>query len=310
MTTWSHLQTDDVTAWAELTNLLARVDQTDEFYDAADLAEELTEHGVTPARDTWALWEADQLVGYGQVRFRESHDGEATVHLGGGVHPDFRRRGLGTQLMDRMEARGAELARERLPGAPATWAAPGGIEGASVRPLLEGRGYAIVRYWNEMRRPVTPEPVVVPEVDALLVSPSPEHQEATRLAHNAAFRDHWGSGPKSAEAWNDTWTARSNRMPISTLALDPQGRVLAYVLVGQWVPEEAYIGLVGTIPAARGRGLAHAALLRTVSLAQGYDRVALDVDSASPTGATRLYEKAGFTLAKVTCSYHRQVPAG
>lgn len=308
MTTWTHLRHDDVSTWAELTNLLARVDRTEEFYDAADLAEELTEHGVAPERDTWALWEGDQLVGYGQVRFRESHEGEARLHLGGGIHPDFRRRGLGTHLMDRMEARGVELARERLPGAPATWAAPGGLEGASVRPLLEGRGYAIVRYWNEMKRFVTAGVVDVPAVDATLVSPTAEHQEATRLAHNEAFVDHWGSGPKSAEAWTDSWTARSNRMPLSTLALGPQGQVLAYVLVGQWVPEEAYISLVGTVPAARGRGLAHAALLRTVSLATEYDHVALDVDSASPTGATRLYEKAGFVLSKVTCSYHRAVP--
>ncbi|WP_256840291.1 GNAT family N-acetyltransferase [Ornithinimicrobium faecis] len=310
MITWTQLRADDVPAWTDLTNLLARVDQTDEFYDADDLAEELTEHGFTPEQDSWALWEGEQLVGYGQARFRESHDGQAQLHLGGGIHPDFRRRGLGTQLMDRMEVRGVELARDRLPGAPAVWAVSGGVEGASVRPMLEHRGYAVVRYWNEMKRFVTSEEVAVPDVGAVLVSPTEEHQEATRLAHNEAFRDHWGSGPKSAEAWADTWTARSNRMPISTLAVDDLGQVLAYVMVAQWVPEEAYITLVGTVPAARGRGLAHAALLRTVGLARGYDYVALDVDSASPTGATRLYEKAGFTLSKVTCSYQREVPIG
>lgn len=296
-------------AWTELTNLLARVDRTEEFYDAEDLAEELSEHGFTAERDSWALWEGDQLVGYGQLRVRESHDGEVKIYLAGGIHPDYRRRGLGQQLMDQMEARGVEVAQERHRGAPAVWAVSGGVEGASVRPMLERRGYAIVRYWNEMKRWVTDEPVTVPEVDAVLISPTDEHQEATRLAHNEAFRDHWGAGPRSVAEWSDTWTARSNRMPLSTLALGADGSVLAYVLVGQWVPEEAYINLVGTVPTARGRGLAHAALLRTVSLAHGYDYVALDVDSASLTGATRLYEKAGFAQAKVTCSYHRALPA-
>lgn len=310
MISWQHLRTDDVPAWAELTNLLAKVDGTEEFYEPEDLAEELAEHGFDPEQDSWALWEGDQLVGYGQLRLRESHDGEVKLHLSGGIHPDHRRRGLGTQLMERMESRGVELAAERHPGAPALWAASGGVEGASVRPMLEQRGYAIVRYWNEMKRLRSDEPVVVPDVDARLVSPTAEHQEATRLAHNEAFRDHFGSGPSSAEQWADTWTSRTTRLPISTLALDDEGQVLAYVLAATWVPEEAYVNLVGTVPAARGRGLAQAALLRTVSLAleQDYAYVALDVDSASPTGATRLYERAGFSVTKVTCSYHRSVP--
>lgn len=309
MTIWRPLRPEDVPAWTELTNLLARVDRTEEFYDAEDLAEELTEHGFTAELDSWGLWEGEQLVGYGQLRCRPRHDGRAMANLTGGIHPDFRRRGLGTELMDRMEARALHLAAEQVPGAGVSWVASGGVEGSSVQPMLERRGYAVVRYYNEMKRMVGGAPVEVPEVDALLVSPTEAHREATRLAHNEAFRDHWGSGPQSPEVWDDTWTARSNRMEISTVALDPEGRVLAYVLAGTWVPEEAYISKVGTVPAARGRGLAHAALLRTVSLAGGFDYVALDVDSASPTGATRLYERAGFSLAKVTSLYHRDAPA-
>ncbi|WP_161958390.1 GNAT family N-acetyltransferase [Ornithinimicrobium cavernae] len=306
MTIWGHLRAEDVPAWAELTNLLATVDQTEEFYEPEDLAEELTEHGFSPELDSWAVWEEGSLVGYGQLRLRLDHDGRALAHLGGGIHPDHRGRGLGRELLGRMETRAVELAGQRHPGSRQLWRVSGGLEGASVRALLAHRGYEVVRYWNEMKRPLNGEPVAVPEVDAVLVSPTDEHREATRLAHNEAFRDHWGSGPQSAEAWADTWTARSNRMSVSTLALDEQGRVLAYVLVGQWVPEEAYVNLVGTVPDARGRGLAHAALLRTISRAEGFDYVALDVDSASPTGATRLYEKAGFELAKVTASYQRE----
>ncbi|WP_114907551.1 GNAT family N-acetyltransferase [Ornithinimicrobium murale] len=309
MTTWNHLRAEDVTAWAELTAELARTDRTDEFYAAEDLAEELTEHGFDPARDSWALWDGGELVGYGQVRIRARHDGQVMASLGGGIHPAARRRGLGTALMDRMEARGRELAAARHPGSPVTWSVAGGIEGASVRPMLEQRGYAIVRYWNEMKRFLDGAPVQVPEVDAVLVSPEEKHREATRLAHNDAFRDHWGSGEAPAQRWADRWAARANRMDISTLALDPDGRVLAYVLAASWVPEEAYLNLVGTVPDARGRGLAHAALLRTVSLAEGFAYVALDVDSASPTGATRLYERAGFSLSRVTCLYHRAAPA-
>lgn len=63
--TWSHLTADTVGQWADLTNELARADQTQEFYEAEDLAEELTEAGMTPATDTWAVWDGDDLVASG-----------------------------------------------------------------------------------------------------------------------------------------------------------------------------------------------------------------------------------------------------
>jgi hypothetical protein len=37
-------------------------------YAAEDLAEELQETGLTPETDTWAVWEDDRLVAYGQLR--------------------------------------------------------------------------------------------------------------------------------------------------------------------------------------------------------------------------------------------------
>lgn len=76
---------------------------------------------------------------------------------------------------------------------------------------------------------------------------------------------------------------------------------------------QAYVNLVGTVPHARGRGVAAAALARTLGLAARsgrYDIIELDVDSDSPTGATRLYEKVGFTLKHQTASMRRIVSGG
>lgn len=314
MTRWDRLKTQDITAWAELTNLLAEVDRTGEFYQPEDLAEELEEADFDPTRDSWALWEGDQLVGYGQLRLRLSNDGEALAHLGGGIHPDYRGRGLGSALMDQMEQRATQASAARYPGAPQLWRAPGNLEGDPVRAMLTHRGYQPIRYWNEMKRllPGSGASVSVteptpPEVDADLVSPTDEHLEATRVAHNLAFQDHWGASPSPQDRWAQQWQARASRPEVSTVALGPDGTVLAYVLVKEWVAKEAYVELVGTVPAARGRGLALAALLRTVALAErDFTEVVLDVDSASPTGATRLYEKAGFTLTKTTASYQRE----
>ena len=309
---WNHLTPENVPQWTELTNLLAEVDGTDEFYDPEDLAEELTEHGFDPAFDSWAVFDGNTMVAYGQLRVGTNVDreGRLRANLDGGVHPEHRGRGIGRELMDRMEARATELAAERFPEAEAYWRASGGLEGASVRDLLAHRGYEVVRYFNLLGRRLPGPAPTQQQVEATLVTPQPHHQEAVRLAHNAAFADHWGSSPSTPETWRDHWTARSNRMDLSTLAIDPADpdRVLAYVLAGQWVPRELYVNLVGTIPDARGRGLAAAALARTIALATEageYDVIELDVDSDSPTGATRLYDKLGFTLKKTLATMQR-----
>lgn len=303
---WGHLDASAVPSWAALTTLLAEVDDTEETYEPEDLAEELEEHGFTPERDSWAVWDGDALVGYGQVRVGMllDHEGRVRSFLGGGVHPGHRCRGLGTALMDRMEQRARELAAERHPGQELYWRASGGLEGSSARELLERRGYRVVRWFSLLSRPLPGEPVAAPDPESLgvrLVSPGEEHEEATRLAQNEAFRDHWGSAPITAEAWHDHWASRASRPALSTLALDTQDRVLAYVLCGQWSPGELHVTLVGTVREARGRGLAAACLARTIALAAdaGEHRVIeLEVDSESPTGATRLYERVGFAQRK------------
>lgn len=314
---WDHLRPEGIETWTTLTNTLAEADRTDEFFEAEDLLEELGEHGVDPALDTWAVFEGAVMVAFGQVRvsMTPDHDGRARIWLSGGVHPEHRGRGIGRELIARQEERGAALAAQRLPGASAFWRCDGGLEGATVRRLLEHRGYGIVRYFNLMQRPLPGEPVPEPDLPegVRLLCPEDSHESAVHAAHTLAFRDHWGSAEQSREQWHDHWSARSNEPDLSVLAVDAEGRVLTYVLAAQWVAGELYVNLVGTVPDARGRGLARAALARVIERAGAAGRhrlVDLHVDSASPTGATRLYEAVGFGLHKTFAAYERVVPGG
>lgn len=314
---WSTLGAADVEAWSDLVNHLATVDGTEEFLSAEDLAEELQAPGHDPEQDTWAAWDGNTMVGYASVSAPRTpdRDGQSRGYIGGGVRLEHRGRGLGSALLDRAEPRAEHLALERHPDLTGYLSADGGLEGSSARVLLADRGYAVARYYNYLTRGLDDLPAVGEVAGVELVDPTDADLEDTRLAHNAAFADHWGSGPVDAERWRDMWTSRSSRPAVSTLArgrggpLD--GQVLAYVLLGQWVDREAYVSILGTIPSARGRGIAAVALARSMRLVAesgDYDLIGLDVDSESLTGATRLYERLGFGLKLQTAAMRRPLP--
>lgn len=320
---WSALDTAAAPAWAELTNLLATVEGTEEFYSADDLAEELEEPGFDAARDSWAVWHGETMIAFGQLRIgAELVDNRwCQAYLDGGVHPQWRRRGIGTALMDRMEARARELAAQRHPDAPLRLRVPGRLDGDPVRPLLTGRGYAIARYFTDMEaevpRPGRPDPA---RPDPATTDPGPRVQpyqpafaERIRLAHNEAFADHWGSTPRTAEEWRGWLGSRTFRPDTSVICLDEHGEVLAYVLSYQWVDGELHIGQVGTRPRARGRGLARACLEATVRAAEDsgrYHRLDLSVDSINPTGAIGLYQAVGFHPVRTMAAFVREDDAG
>lgn len=310
MLTWTALTAETTPQWADLTNLLAKVDDTDEYYDAEDLAEELEEHGFDAAQDSWAVWDGEVMVAFGQLRvsLQLTADGEARADLTGGVHPDWRGRGIGTALLARMEPRALAVARERHPGAPLLMRASGGKEGSDAWPLLTDAGYAPARWFTDMARPL-PGPAVAAVPDPRIRPFGDDVSEATRLAHNEAFAGHWGSTARTREAWDEMVSARSFRAADSRVVVD-DGVVLAYVLCGQWVERELYISLVGTRPEARGQGLGRAALVTTVADAAAsgrYDVVDLSVDSDNPTGAGGLYASAGFRPVRTVATFTKRV---
>lgn len=304
---WGPMTEADVADWAGLANLLAEVDRTAETYEPADLAEELHEPGVDPEQDLIAVRVDGALIGYGQLRVGTTPvDGRVTAWLDGDVHPDYRGRGIGVQLMERLEARAAVLAAERVPGHEVFLRVSGRLEGCPVRPMLEHRGYQIVRYYHDMERQLS---TAVPS-PAVEVSPyRPELAEPTRLAHNDAFSTHWGSAPRGVEQWQELVGSRNFQPHASFVRLADDGSVLSYVLVRQWAEGEAWIALVGTRQRARGLGLARACLTASLraSAEQGFRTAALGVDSSNGQGAGALYSSLGFGVIRTVAAYGKVI---
>ncbi|MBM7783534.1 GNAT family N-acetyltransferase [Tenggerimyces flavus] len=305
----------DVDAWVALLQAVERVDDEGENYDADDLLEELADSKLDPALDTLGLWDGERMVGYAKVSTRPGAVEVDRVWMEGRIDPDWRRRGLGRRLLEWSCARATAAHAEHNPDVPGACMAGANSENAGAAALYVDAGFAPSRYFSNLKRDLTqPVPIAEPPAGLMVSAFDARWDEATRVAHNEAFRDHWGSRPRDAEDWR-TWVSgsRSFRAPLCRLALDGD-QVAGYVLSYEHAAEaeatgvrELWIGQVGTQRPYRGRGVARALLAQVLTAAAeaGYRRVGLGVDAENPTGALGLYERLGFVVLRSFANYAR-----
>ncbi|MGY1826301.1 N-acetyltransferase family protein [Blastococcus sp. SYSU DS0541] len=312
------LSADDAPAVAELLVAAEALDDTGEFPDADDVAEEWTGWGVDPGRDGVAVIGADgALAAYAVVSasptFRESY----RINLDGRVHPDRRGQGIGTALLDWELARGTEVHAERHPEAPAHLVV--NVTGTQPRleRLVEQRGLTAERWYRTMERRLADLPDTRGVSGVEFVPFTRDRDDEVRRAHNAAFTEHHGSSERDAESWQRLFTgSRAFRPDLSVLAV-ADGAVAGYVLAYVYEADtrargyrEVVLGQIGVLPGARGRGLASAMIGGSLRAAASRDCAvaALDVDSDNVTGALRLYESLGFTTVRTRVAWSRSLP--
>ncbi len=109
---------------------------------------------------------------------------------------------------------------------------------------------------------------------------------------------------------------RSFRPELSVLAVE-DGAVVGYVLAYVYEADtaatgvrETYLGQIGVLPPARGRGLASALIAAALraGAAQDCRRAGLEVDTDNVTGALRLYESLGFATTRTNVSWSVRLP--
>lgn len=250
----------------------------------------------TPESDSTMLFEpGGRLVAAG---FTTTPPPEGSLlYLTGGVHPEWRGRGIGRDLVGRHLARARDIHRTTANGATWQLMAHNQCGNADAARLLERFGLQPVRYWFDMAAPVRPEPPLPPPPTVELVPYAPAHEDAVYRTHQETFTETWGFQRRDQSSWRTlTVAAKTFRPELSFVALAPgiAGFVLTYDNADE---DRVYVGLVGVTPAWRRRGVASALLTQVLhSAAQaGHTTVELHVDAASPTGAVSVYEKIGFT---------------
>ena len=311
---WRPATADDVDAIMPLVQAADAVDHPAWVSPREEIDETFESSWIDPTRDSLVGFDADgRVVALGTVVVHPSRDVHLHAYLDGRVLPELRGRGIGRELIRWQHERALEALAELdspLPAAIFVYADEPNTDG---RRLAERRGFAEERWFTSMVRDLSVEiPEVKPSGDEAsvidIVAYDASRKEATRLARNDAFRDHWGSLETPPERWDQFIEGPFLRPDLSWLAVEGD-RVVALALGSvneeDWEHQgysSVYVDLIGVTRDRRGRRLAPAvitALLRAGRDA-GLDKAVLDVDTDSPTGANTLYGGLGFTPTERT----------
>ncbi|GII98009.1 acetyltransferase (GNAT) family protein [Sediminihabitans luteus] len=236
---------------------------------------------------------------------------ERTVRasIEGGVHPAVRRQGIGRAVVAWLEARARQALVETGKELPARIAAYVDDDApAAEKAVYERAGFTALRYYSNLRRDLTlPVPTAPLGAGLRLVPWSDDVDEAARLAHNDAFRDHWGSEPRSPESWakgRATFAPAWSFTIVDDTIVDDAGPFVAgYLVSGKYEQDwpvqgytSGYTELLGVRRSHRGRGISVALLeaAMTAYARDGMQYAELDVDTENPSGAHGLYASLGY----------------
>jgi len=267
-----------------------------------------------PAVDVLIAEVQGQPVAWGQVRWYDTNDSLREYRSGGDVHPDWRRKGIGTRLLAANLARIGQLAAEQetaLPRVIGAWAAD---QNPGAHALLERHAFAPVRWFFTMRRPLD-EPIPdLPLPDGLEVRPV-THDDARRLfaADHEAFLDHWGAIDASEHAFQG-WVEDPVFDP-SMFVVGFDGDEVAGAVFNAIYPEEnatyhqnrGWLDSVFVRRPWRRRGLGQSLVARSLVVLRerGLDEAMLGVDADNPNGALGLYTGVGFVTDQRFTAYRR-----
>jgi mycothiol synthase len=277
----------DLADWGE-------TDFTEEF-----LRDEWSRPGFDLDTGTWLLEDrAGQVVGYAWLLALDDHrqiEGWAVIH------PDHRGRGLGSWILDVVEAVAEEHAARAPDGEPVTWS--WGVVAPDVpgHELLERRGLRPVRYFWRMAIDLDEPVAEVRDPDGIRIRPFERDRDDRPVyeAFEESFQDHWGHVTRSYEEWHEHRIG-SHGFDVSLWLVAEDGDEVVGALAGWIMAGEGLVGTLGVRRRWRGRGIAYSLLMRSfgVFAERGLRRVTLFVDGQNPTGATRLYEKAGMRVIR------------
>ncbi len=262
------------------------------------------------SRDAWLVTLTDgRLVGYGYLWDR----GGGRLSSEGYVHPDYEGRGIGTRLRRLIEARAAELAAQVPAGVRVVLRAGTNAHNAAARRFLEEQGYQVVRFFWRMQIELNGPPPAPRWPAGLTVRPMQlgRDEVAVFTALTEAFLDHWGSVPIPFEEWRKKYLDKPD-VDTSTWFVVLDGDEPAAAVRCSRFLDMGWVDTLGVRRPWRKQGLGTALLYQVFDAfyQRGIPKIGLGVDAANPTGATRIYERAGMQVTRTFALYEKELRAG
>ena len=229
----------------------------------------------------------------------------------GSVRPSERKKGVGRALYESVERRGRtyldEVGAERVTVQQHAFG-----NDAAAHELLAGMGYSAIRHMWLMTIDVGRQLGSPPSPPGIDIRPFATGDERRIYeVMEEGFKDHWQHEPRPYDEWTKRVLGRETFVPeLSYLAMDGDdavGGLVSSVMVG-----EGFVDHLAVVRPWRGRGIA-AALLETAFAGfarKGYSKVSLYVDAENPTGATRVYERAGMRVERSFDIFAKELVAG
>jgi ribosomal protein S18 acetylase RimI-like enzyme len=253
--------------------------------------------GLDLEHDAWLVTVDGRLAGIAHLLERRGGR-----FIGDGyVHPQLTGRGVGTRVLTLLETRVRER-RSEWPDTERVVLEVAHLHGDDRAPLLfGGRGFERVRSFFRMVVELAdagPDPAWPAGVELRPLEPD-RHGPMLHDAELESFADEWGYAPRGYEEWRERAFGHRGFDPSLVPVVWSDDEVVAFSQNfpkrhGDW----GFVGTLGVRPAWRRRGLGLALLHESFRRFResGETTVALGVDAENPTGATRLYERAGMRV--------------
>jgi mycothiol synthase len=257
-----------------------------------------------------AVTQDGRIVGYEEFFNEHKH---SKLRTDGYVHPQFKGLGIATSMMKLIEERAHREVALAEPDVRVYLHSTLDSKDADGRNVHESCGYSPIRYhWRMHKDFDTPPPVaVLPNGIELRPFVKEEHEHVVWQAMNESFRDHWGHHDIPFTEWSLNKFGREDFDP-SLWMIAWDGDQIAGISLNRYRMGVGWIGNLGVRRPWRKMGLGYSLLIHSFGefYKRGTRSIGLGVDAENPTGATRLYIKAGMRAASEFITYEKELRPG
>ncbi len=312
---WRAIGPDDAAILHVLLQRIERADNPPYRTTLEEAHENFAEEWVDPhLNGIIGLDSGGAVRAYGVVTMPPGDSKLVRCYLEGGVDPDWRRRGIGSDVLEWQLGRARQLLAASGKDSAARIMVHVEEGMADSSSMLTERGFRRTRYYTEMRRNLdAPRPEALLAHHLHVVPWSAELDDQVRIAHNDAFLDHEGSTPHTPDTWVEgrTYFAPSWSFLVLDRTTD-RAQVAGYLYSGRYEQDweavggsEGYIDILGVRAPWRGQGVGTALVTRALAEFEkdGMQYAGLGVDAPDLTTDFGLFSKLEFEAFRRSIMY-------